>query len=170
MPPNKTVLESNPIRIARLQHGKTLEEFSKLTGVHYQAVYNNENGCYPRILPNLLTYLCEHWEMDRQELEQAYSEFVRGRREAFYSLHNPYSLPLPSGIHPFSAWRQSLGLTVRALSKDLCVSPSQLNRLEKNKTPNLPLEIERALIQVQFPDDLLQELKDRAEEYYFLTN
>lgn len=170
MAPHKTVLESNPIRIARLQHGKTLEEFSTLTGIHYQTIYNAESGCYPRILPSLLHFLVDKWGYDEVRIIEQYREFIVERRIEFHKLHAPYSLPVPVGIHPFSAWRQSMGLTVRAISKDLCISPSQVNRLEKNKTANLPSEIERALKAVQFPEDLLNELKDRIDEYYFLKH
>lgn len=151
----------------REAENKTLQQFSTLIGIHLQALYLNESGVYPTILPVVGSYMSRKG-YNLEEMEIAYQEFVSERREEFFEKWAPYSLPEPFlGDSPVGKWRATLGLSRAGLAKGLCVHPGQLHRVETGRAQALPNQLVEALKAVRFPDDLIEELNDRVEEYYF---
>lgn len=165
----KHSLASNPIRVVREKQNKTLQEFADLCGVHMQALYLNECGAYPNILPSVIRYMKYKLGLEESQLQFDYTRFVHKTREEFENRYSPYSLSSdPRTDHsPVVEWRQGLDLSRSGLVKALCVQPYLLSRVERGETPELPEQFELALLEVHFPMKLLQELKDRVEEFYY---
>jgi transcriptional regulator with XRE-family HTH domain len=167
MPPQNTALEGNPIRVVRRSLGKTQQEFANLVGIDVTALYLAESGCYPRILPSLLKWF-EKKGYNLEELRSDYRGFVKSTRSRFSSRYSPFDLPIPTfKKSPFTEWRETLNLSKTGFAKELCIQPSLLSRVESGAAHYLPEELEQALKDVGFEKDLLQELKDRVEEYFF---
>lgn len=168
MPPQKTALATNPVREVRLSRNRTLREFASDIGVHYQAVYLNESGVYPYILPRIKKYLTQKLGLDGRELDLRYSAFVYVQRCSFEARYAPYSLPEPlTGDSPIVRWRESLGLTQSALAKALCIQPVLLSKVENKRSAMIPSQMLEALRDIKFPKELIEELEYRVEDYYY---
>lgn len=163
---------TNPIKGVRLAHHETLEEFSAHAGIHIQALYLNERGVYPNILPKLENYIVSLGE-DRDTLNERYLEFQKERRLAAgdrYALAG-YQLGEPryDEGHPFVIFRESLDpgepVSRMAFAKNFCVHPAQLHRLETGATKHLPEQLKEALQRAGLPDIVIGELESRCEEY-----
>lgn len=167
MPRVKQELAANPIRVAREEIGKTLQEFAALCKIHYQALFLSENGVYPGVLPSIRKYLTNNLDFDGEVLDREYKEFVRLRRVQFERNYGTWTLPEPYlGDSPVVVWREALGLSRLALAKELCVQPSLLYRVEMGKTPTLPTQFKEALLEINFPKRLVEEIEERVEEFY----
>lgn len=155
----------NPIRKVRLSRGRTLVEFADDCGVNYQALYLNECGVYPTVLPAILKILVK-LDNDATQLETEYIEFVYNKRLEFGEKHNTVNLPPPVGtLHPFIGFRRALGLSRSKLAKMLCVHPAGLYRLELGLMKHLPGDLRDALLVAGFPVNLVEELDYRVEEW-----
>lgn len=164
----------NPIKRVRLAHNKTLEEFSLAAGVHVQALYLNEQGVYPNILPAIERYLMKLGE-DPNDLNTQYLEFQNDKRRtigAFLELKDYVTLePRYDEGHPFVGFRESLGtpshepFSRMGFAKSFCVHPAQLYRLEKGGTKHLPEQLREALTTAGLPGNVIAELESRCEEY-----
>lgn len=155
----------NPIRRIRLSKGRTLMEFAGDCGVNYQALYLNECGVYPSILPAIHEYLVslDAWPTD---LNEDYEEFRYHKRVLFGDIHSATPLPPPVGtLHPFIAFRHALKLSRAAVAKKLCVHPAGLYRLELGLMKHLPGDVREAMLVAGFPGSLVDELDYRVEEW-----
>lgn len=165
MPRTKHSLSTNPIRQVREQLGLSLDDMSKAIGCHLQALYMNESGVYPSILPEIL-----HWLVgrgyNRVELLLQYDEFVDKTRESFRNKYYPYELPKPDALRcPLRLWRESLGISRAGLAKGLCVQPSLLYRVEQGKAQSLPSQLRQALLYVGMTKEDVNELNYRTAEF-----
>jgi DNA-binding XRE family transcriptional regulator len=164
----KSKASSNPIRVVRLQNHKTLEEFASECGVHLQAVFLNEKGMYPTVLPSIMTRLSGHYGCDPISTEEAYQFYVRTKRETFGNNHQPYVLNEPTlGICPLGDFRHSLGYsTIFGFSEAIAINPTPIRRVEGCKTDLFPAALKQALRDIQLPADDIEELEYRHQEYY----
>ena len=165
----KSEVTTNPIRIVRLADHKSLEEFAISCHVHLQAVYLNEMGMYPTILPSILGYLTKHYDEHAPELEEQYEHFVQTRRYDFGMKHEPYHLNEPSlNINPLHDFRHSLGCeTAFGFAKAICVNPTVIRRVEKCQTDSFPGQLNIALREILLPVGEIEELEYRHQEYYY---
>lgn len=155
----------NPIRRIRLSKGKTLHDFADDCGINYQALYLNECGVYPTVLPVLLEYIGK-LGFDSESVAQEYKEFVLAKRLEFGACHSTTELPPPVGsLHPFVAFRQALELSRVAFAKSICVHPAGLYRLELGLMKHLPGDVREALTVAGFSINLIEELDYRVEEW-----
>lgn len=168
VPPTKGSLADNPIRVIRKSQKDTLYTFSRKCGVSLQALYLNESGVYPTVLPSILYYLVSDLKCDEDDVLDAYFSFVRQKRKEWASLCAPYSLPERRvGHSPLEDLRLSWGLSRVALAKTLCIQPSLVHRVEVGKARKLPRDFVEALEEIEFPKELIKELGDRVENFYF---
>lgn len=168
MPREKTVLSTNPIRVARLGQGKTLHEFAADLEINYQAVYLSESGVYPHILPTIKKYLVNTLKLDPRNLDLSYYAFVYTNRKHFeYTFGPDWHLPEPLlGDSPIVVWRESLNLSRSALSKGICVQPSMLSRVENKKMAMLPSQLIEALKAIGWTKSLIDEMDYRVNEFF----
>lgn len=162
---------ANPVRTCRKHLKLTLEQFSKLTGVHVQAIHLLENGCYTPILPRISEYLVNNYVIDPVTLQDSYSTFQFHTRATFGRSHNFSSLQQVGewngDTSPFEEFRsQCLHVTRTSLAKGLCVQPAALFRLANNQVKELPVLVQNALSEAGLPMDLVYELNDRTREWY----
>lgn len=166
----KVSLATNPIRVAREAQNQTLEEFARACGLHHQAIYLNESGVYPKILPSIKEHLIS-LGYNSKELTKDYKAFVSKTREVFKERYSPtgaWELPEPLvGACPIVRWREQLGLTRSGLAKALCIHPYSLERVEKRRTSTLPEELIKALREIGFSTNLVDELEYQVVEFYF---
>ncbi len=140
-------------------------QFAGDCDVNYQALYLNECGVYPTILPAILDCL-RRLDNDPSQLELEYTEFRLNKRHEFGALHSHKELPPPVGTkHPFAAFRDVLGLSRSNTAKKLCVHPAGLYRLELGLMKHLPGDVREALLVAGFPGTLVDELDFRTEEW-----
>lgn len=159
----------NPIRLARMaSQEKTLESFSKRCGVHKQALYLNECGVYPDVLPSIMaTLLVLGW--DEQSIRRGYRDFQREKRVARGELDNLSSVEIgPPNLelgHPFVQFRASLGHARLGFAKEYCVHPASLHKLEIGSAIHLPEQVVEALTVAGASASVITELNERCEEY-----
>lgn len=171
-------LSRNPIRKVRTQLGKTLEEFSTLCGVHLQALYLNEQGVYPHILPAVARFIEEELELNVEEYQLDYLVFQRNKRAEFGALHDltyydVARLGEPDlSRHPVVLFRGSLqddrsgkGISRMAFCKGLCIQPSLIYNLECGRAAHLGDQTVEALQQAGLPSTVIDELNTRSEEF-----
>ena len=171
MPRSKTALSNNPLRKVRLQLHKSLYQLADECNVNMQALFLNENGVYPDILPAIQRTLKKNYNIEMEDLRQAYIMWVYAQRQIFKDKHYPYKLPEPDlDIAPFQQWRESVGLTYMQVCKQLCVQPSLVNRLEKGKSMKVPNQIQEALYDIGFTRSEVDELAYRTLEHYEVRN
>lgn len=163
-------MTTNPIKDVRLKHRGTLDTFAAACDIHPQALYLNEQGVYPKILPKVVKYLQELGEWDTL-LELKYKQFVAEKRKVAGDLNSLSEVDLGEPIfdigHPFVVFREKLPgvLSRMAFCKDFCVQPSLMYRLETSGTKHLPEQLREALTESGLPAIVLQELADRCQEY-----
>lgn len=162
---------TNPIRVARTERGWTLREMASKAGVHVQALYLNECGCYPTVLPSVLRLMVHVLNCNPAEVERAYKKFVAHKRLAFGGGHalNFYTLDHlgEPRIHPVLALRDSLGLSRLGFAKSICVQPTVMYNVENCLCKRLPPELVGALADAGLPRTVLIELCLRYEEWCF---
>lgn len=157
----------NPIRRVRVKEGKTLVEFAADCGVHLQALYLNECGVYPTILPSILIRL-NHLGYSGSVLEPDYQVFVKSKREASGVRHSLtlYELPPPVGtVHPFISFRKSLKLSRMGFCKSFCVHPASMHKVEHEQVVQLPSQVIEALGQAGLSERVIDELDYRVKEW-----
>lgn len=161
----------NPIRRIRLLEGRTLQEFADDIGIHYQAVYLNECGVYHTVLPVIMKHLVS-LGLNRRELEIEYEEAVRFKRELnglVYQFNLIDDLGEPTGINPFTQFREKLNLTGLSLTRSkFCklfgVHPALIRKLELFETRTMPTQLQEALRDAGLATTVIDELCDRLEE------
>lgn len=167
MPRTKVDLIDNPIRIARKEDGYNLQQFAERCGVHYQALYLNEHGCYPTILPKIADYF-RGTGRDITLLEKAYRDFQRQLR-SLVNFERDYKLPAPDGEAPIRTFYTSIGYSRSKLAKSLAIQPALLYRLEQGQLKHLPSQVESALRDAGLSTAVLEELNARTEEHFYET-
>jgi hypothetical protein len=152
----------------RLLNHKTLEQFSAECGIHLQAVYLNEMGMYPSILPAIATRMKVHYGLSSAEIEEDYTSYVGNKRFDFGEQHSPYVLGEPSvfksSIHEFR-----IGLeftTAFGFAKAICINPTLIRNVEYAKVETFPGQLNLALRDIQVDPSDIEELQFRHQEYY----
>jgi DNA-binding XRE family transcriptional regulator len=163
----KSTPSDNPIRRLRLERGMTLEQFADECNIHLQAVYLNEMGMYPTILPSIMEIM-RAYGFSGKESEEEYQDYVKDNRFNFGEKHSPYNLGTPdisvSSIKPF---RTSLGYsTAFGFAKAICINPTIIRRVEFGKVLEFPGQLNFALRDIQMDPSDIQELELRHQEFY----
>jgi DNA-binding XRE family transcriptional regulator len=162
---------TNPIRVARKERGWTLKEMAAKAGVHVQALYLNECGCYPHVLPSVLRLMVHVLDRNPAQVEKEYNKFVADKRLTFGGDHalNFYTLDHlgEPRIHPLLAFRDSLRLSRMGFAKAICVQPTMLYNVENCQARRLPSELLKALKDAGLSRQVLLELSLRYEDWCF---
>lgn len=161
----KVNLVGNPVRIARQSLGKSIGRISQEAGIHYQAWYLTECGCYARIPPKILKYLSRRTVINTSDYVRYRKETQEIFGEAF--LVN-YKLPEPSTRKPpLESFLEINGIPNRTyFAKAICVQPSLVYRTLLGDAKELPSQIRAALSNAGVSSDDLYELNERTIEYY----
>ncbi len=166
----KRTLAQNPIRAARVELGYKLNKFAELCGVHEQALYLNECGVYIDILPAVLEVFVKHGYL-QVTLRTEYREFQKERRAEFaleYNFQDPNIIgPIMLSKAPIVTFRTNLGLSRQAFAKRLLVQPAILYKLEHGQARHLPQQLVDALEEAGMSSDIIDELNERTEDFYF---
>jgi len=165
----KSKLSSNPIRLTRVEDHKTLEEFAQNCHIHLQAVYLNEMGMYPTVLPSIMLYLTRHYNLVPEQVEEEYQYYVYQKRSQFGERNQPYVLGEPVlGDNPFLNFRHSLGYTTAfGFARDICINPTTVRRVEKCRIDVIPKQLKTALRDIQLSPVDIEELECRHQEYFY---
>lgn len=164
--------ETNPLRVARKRHHKSLHDMCKDVGVNYQTLYLNECGVFPTILPKIRRYLINEFELDGTELDKLYRKFVLDKRRVFALQYSDKVTTLPEPDITFSPFRlfrvhiDPIFQSRTAFCKTICIEPAGMFRVENGPIQEIPKRISEAFLQVGVPSDNLQELKERQYEFY----
>lgn len=161
----KVNLVGNPVRIARQSLGKSISRISQEAGIHEQAWYLTECGCYVRIPPRILKYLSRRTGINTSEYDKFRRETQQIFGEAF--LEN-YKLPDPSlRLPPLEAFLEINEIPNRTFfAKAICVQPSLVYRTLLGDAKELPSQIREALGNAGVTSDDLYELNERTIEYF----
>lgn len=159
--------EVSPIKRIRIREGQSLEAFGRSVGCHLQAVYLNECGTYPHILPAIRRYL-EKQGYNVRELDEEYHEFQVARRIAAGAKHKVADVELGepgNGIHPFTLLQKQLGMSRMAFSKAFAIHPAFLYKLSRAEAHGLSSQMKQALLEAGFRPSVIEELDYRCAEY-----
>lgn len=163
-----------PIRVVRRAKGLSLRDAAELIGCHHQALYMNEQGCYPHVLPVILDWLVENSDYTAFSLDLAYQEFIRLKREdtkerfdwssiSFMHLGKP-------GSNPLTSLHESLGMSRAAFCKNLCLSSSLLYTLENSGASHvaavIPPDVTDLLLYMGISSDVIEEMHERYGDWY----
>ena len=163
--PRKSEITDNPIRMLRLSEHKTLEAFADECGIHLQAVYLNEMGMYPTILPSIMRVM-KHYGLS--ESEEDYQDYVRATRYDFGESHVPYEIGEPSmSVSSIRQFRGSLRIsTAFGFAKAICVNPTIVRNVEFGRLEEFPGHLNFALRDIQLDPADITELEYRHQEFY----
>ena len=163
----KSQPSDNPIRRLRLDQGMTLEQFSDACGIHLQAVYLNEMGMYPTILPSVLEAM-RYYGVSGSKSEEEYQDYVKDKRYNFGEEHSPYNLGSPEiSSSSIKTFRVSLGYsTAFGFAKAICINPTVVRRVEFGKALEFPGQLNFALRDIQMDPSDIEELELRHQEFY----
>lgn len=159
-------MAENPVHRLRQEERLTLAQFADRAGVHLQAVFLNERGVYPTILPSILSYM-HRLRPEGRGWQSEYTAYVLEKRLEFgahYDLPNTQLGP-PVGSNPFRGWRDQYDLSRMAVAKGLCVHPASLYKVEHDETKHLPEQLVVALKVAGMPSMVIEELQFRLEEW-----
>lgn len=161
----KVNLVGNPVRTARRSLGKSIGKIAQEAGIHEQAWYLTECGCYARIPPRIVTYLHHRVPLDIAAYDVFRKQTQRIFGEAFL---NPYKMPEASiRLPPLEAFIQANEIPNRTFfAKALCVQPSLVYRTLLGSARELPSQIREALKEAGVSEDDVYELNERTIEYY----
>jgi transcriptional regulator with XRE-family HTH domain len=164
--PRKSQVSDNPIRLLRLSEHKTLEAFAAECGIHLQAVYLNEMGMYPTILPSIMVVM-KHYGLSESE-EDSYQDYVRRTRYDFGESHVPYEIGEPSmSVSSIRQLRGSLGIsTAFGFAKAICVNPTLIRNVEFGRVEVFSGQLNFALRDIQLDPSDIEELSYRHQEFY----
>lgn len=159
-------LSHNPIRLLRHRLGKTVQAAADEAGIHWQAWYMTECGCYNDVPPKISIYLKgkgygfsdEDYQNFRLVQQRIFGEEYLKRK----------GLPAPTlAVPPITEFRKYHGIRSRtSFAKGLCVQPALLYKLEHGMVKYLPDQLYQALLQAGLPVEEVEELDNRTTEYY----
>lgn len=159
----------NPITRYRNFLGLSRAELASETRLNEQGLLYLEMGCYDRV-PDKLTLYFRRRSLPVEALYDDYQDFIREKRAKFRDNYGDLVNRLPDALSqmpPVEAWRRCLGITRSGLAKALCVQPAFLYKLEKAKTPSIPAQVRKALLEVGMIGDNVEELGERQSEFYY---
>lgn len=161
----KVNLVGNPVRTARRSLGKSISKIAHEAGVHEQAWYLTECGCYSQIPPKIRLFLQHRTELNLEEYQTFRIQTQRLFGEAFLS---KYKLPEATiRLPPLEAFIQINEIPNRTFfAKALCVQPSLVYRTLLGSARELPSQIREALKEAGVSEDDVYELNERTIEYY----
>jgi transcriptional regulator with XRE-family HTH domain len=158
---------TNPIRALRKKNGMTVDVFAERCKIHPQALYLNECGVYPHILPAVRGYLLS-LGYDLQVLDHEYALYQRQKRIEYGQEVGAEEQELgpPSVVkHPFVEFRIGIKMSRMGFSKSFCVHPAFLYKLEHGEAYGLSIQLKEALTLAGFPVGLVNELDYRSREF-----
>jgi len=158
----------NPIRTLRLEQHKTLEEFAHECKIHLQAVYLNEMGMYPNVLPSIQKVLTKHG-IDSITANDEYEYYVAHKRFSFGDEHSPYELPPSDLSHgPLRSFREKIGFnTAFGFAIAVAINPTVIRRVEMCKVEDFPGQLNLMLRDIKLDPRDIAELQYRHREYYY---
>jgi len=168
MPQNLARLSKNPVRVARKANNLTLQRFAEKCKVTLNAVYMQECGLYPYILPKILQVLVNELKQHYYSLTDEYNEFVKETRYNFYDKYGPFhyrEIEVDATKSPLTVFRESLKLSKMAFCKNICIQPSILNKVERGIAQTIPEAIQCALLDIGFDMEACEELHYRQGEF-----
>lgn len=141
---------ANPIRVIRTTLGLSLRDAADRIGCHHQALYMNETGAGPRILPVVLDWLVENSDFPRHTIELAYWNFVQYQRDAAKDHYGFVTADLNDlgrpGENPIEKFHEHFGLTRSAWCKTVCVSASLMYTVENPGAQHVAASIPPSLL------------------------
>ena len=160
----------NPINVIRTSNHKSLQELADLIGVHLQTLYLNECGCYPDIVPKIRTYLVRVAQVDGDDIDRAYKEFQTHKRKFFAGKYSDKLETLPDPnltINPMRQFREHIHpkLNRTKFSKELCIEPAGMYRLEMLPLAEIPGRIRDVLLEIGISKENVEELQERIYEF-----
>lgn len=163
-------LAANPVRKARRSRGRTIKKIAGEAGIHEQAWYLTECGCYQKIPPKILRYFSKHGvPIDIT----AYDDF-RLRTQARFgeNYFQPYIIPPASTSQPpLISFIEANGVdNITFFAKAACIQPSLLYRVTVGSAKQLPTQVRKALANFGLDPDDIYELNERTIEYYELCH
>ena len=159
----------NPVTRYRNFLGLSRAELADQVRMNEQGLLYLEQGCYDRV-PDKLTLYFRRRSLPVEGLYDDYQDYITQKRAKFRDNYGDLinELPTPlSHVPPVESWRKALGITRSGLSKALCVQPAFLYKLEKAKTPSVPAQVRKALLEVGMTGDNVVELGERQSEFYY---
>lgn len=156
----------NPIREIRDRQHLTLEEFAGECGIHHQALFLNERGVYPHVLPAIIQRM-RGLGVDTEQLQQDYMVWQREERAANGAKYGLPRLILNAPIpgQPVALFRKQLGLSKMKFAKCFGIHPAELSKLESGTKHSLSEQFCTAMTEAGLSDTVLSELKYRCGEY-----
>lgn len=153
------------MRVARRLLHRTIGAAAEEAGVHWQAWYLQECGCYERILPAIESFF------DKKDaggkLQEEYREFVKSRRLQFNQNYSARHLPkVNSNISPIELFRAQIGVNRTSFAKRICIQPAHLYRLERGLAKYLPEQVVDAFQEIGFTLEDIDEFNERQEDFY----
>lgn len=144
---------------------------AKKAGVHVQALYLNECGCYPTVLPDILDCIVRELRHDPETVERHYKVYVERKRKAFGETHGFKFLTVddlgePGGTHPVIAFREQLELSRMGFAKQACIQPTLLYNVEYCRSKRIPNQVVDAMLKAGLAPVVVMELCSRYEEWH----
>lgn len=151
-----------------MSHHRTLEQFSFECGIGLQAVYLNECGVYPTILPSIERRLVSYYDCIPSELSEAYIKYVEKKRYNFGKNHSPYKVPEPNIFKsPILSFREIFASSRIGFAKSICITPTILYKVEKKKVEIIPGQLIIALREILLPVGEIEEMQIQQQEFYY---
>jgi transcriptional regulator with XRE-family HTH domain len=168
-------LTGSPLRQQRQLLGLTLPEAAQQAGVHTQAWYLAEQGCYSQPPQKILNYLANNSignpannPINTDSLLIDYQDFISNKRLKFKETYAPHQLPEPTLLRdPLSQWLKENNFSRANFAKAIAVQPSHLYRLAKKQRLQLSNQLTEALLGTGWTLEQLDELNERTEEFYY---
>lgn len=163
--------KENPLRRIRRKNGLTLASMAGRAGVHTQAVYLNECGVYPTILPAISRWL-ERTGYPTRALQDEYLEWQTAHRKASGDKLKVSEVelgPPDLDVAPLAGLLEKLGLSRMGFAKMLAVHPALLYKLDRGETFGIGLQVRQALLEAGFSMTLIEELDYRTAEFGYYT-
>lgn len=161
----------NPITAVRQSRGKTLKDFASDIGINRQALYLNECGVYPNVLPRIRRYIVEDLqERTNLSLRIEYQKFVllklEGQRGTLdLDRFGVGDLGAPDRS-PLAGLRDALELSRMGFCKTLCLHPARELGCENGKYFSFGEQIERHLLYVGISEMVMEEMIERQRDFY----
>lgn len=163
----KSEVSSNPIRMLRLSRNLTLEQFAEECSIHLQAIYLNEMGMYPTILPAILRTMHDYG-INPGEVEDEYQDYIKEKRYGFGTTHSPYTFGEPNvAVSSIKSFRTSLSFpTPFSFAKAIAINPTLIRQVEFGRVYEFPGHLNFALRDIQMDPSDIQELELRHQDFY----
>lgn len=165
--PMATALATSPVREARTRIHRTIAEAAESAGVNWQTWYLTEAGCYEHIPPAILHFIVGQGVGELSQ--ENYTRFRERKQREFGSSHNQALQTLPPvcvSSSPLESLWKAVGVSRSEFAKSLCIQPAHLYRLQRGQAKELPASVIQALLTAGVPQDIVEELNERQQEFY----